>query len=153
MSSPKYEYDLCLVKGGEVTIERLIGPSQYDDEIDECGYDIQDCYLYLTDADGKEMEVETSMDYDESKIQKISLNDEQYVKYLCWRTTEWKVFSDVPLTADDVLPVHRQYGEFQFIDFEIPKAIELEFMDSWDGKYQEIVQEARNPTFPFPEDE
>ena len=33
-----FEYKLTLVKGGELTVEHLIGPSEYDDEIDECDY-------------------------------------------------------------------------------------------------------------------
>ena len=149
----KYEYTLCLVKGGEVTIERLIGPDEYDDEIDECGYDIQEARFYLTDADGNDEEINTNFEFDESKAEVEKLDDEQYVKYVCWRTSEWVVRSDVPLTAEDIVPVHRQYGDVTFIDFDIPKAAEWEFDSSWDGKYQEIMQEARNPTYTRKEDD
>ena len=149
----KYKYSLCLVKGGEVTVERMIGPDLYDDEIDECGYDIQDAGFYLTDDDGNEMEIDTDLLFDGSKAQEEQLNDEQYVKYVCWRTSEWDVESDVPLTAEDVIPVHRLFGDVSFIDFEIPKATSFEFNSSWDGKYQEILQEAANPTYPYPTDD
>ncbi len=144
----KYEYTLCLVKGGEVTVEHMIGPDEYDDEIDECGYDIRDARFYLTDSDGNDEEIETEFDFDESKAEVEKLDDQQYVKYVCWRTSEWTVQSDVPLTAKDVVPVHRQYGEVEFIDFDIPKAKSYEFDSSWDGKYMEIMQEAANPTYP-----
>ena len=148
----KYNYELILVKGGEVTVERLIGPDLYDDEIDECGYDIQHANFYLLDEDNNEMSIDTEFDFDNSKAETEELNDEQYVKYVCWRTSQWDVTSDVPLTAEDVIPVHRRFGDVEFIDFEIPKA-EYEFNSSWDGKYQEILQEARNPTYQFPEDD
>ena len=149
----KYNYELILVKGGEVTIERMIGPDLYDDEIDDCGYDIEDARLYLIDEDGNEFEIETSIQFDGKNAEAEELNDEQYVKYVCWRTSQWDVASDVPLTGEDVVPVHRIFGDVSFIDFDIPKAESYEFNSSWDGKYQEILQEARNPTYPYPSDD
>ena len=141
-----YEYTLTLVKGGEVTIEHLIGPDAYDDEIDDSGYDISGARFYLTDANGLEEEIDTEWE-DNQECDVESLDDEQYVKYVCWRTSDWVVESDVPLTADDVKKVYRKFGDYEFLDFEIPNATSVEFDSSWDGKYCEVVQEARNPTY------
>ena len=143
-----HEYNLCLVKGCEVTIEHLIGPSQYDDEIDDSGYDVQDAHFYLTDKDGNEIVIDTDICCEEDdEYQTEELNDDQYVKAVCWRTTEWTVESDEPLTAMDVELVKRKFGDYPILDFHIPKAIVCDFQCSWDGKWQEIVQEAVNPTY------
>lgn len=146
-----YDYTLTLVKGGEVTVEHLIGPELYEDEIDESGYDITGARFYLVGPDGEEMEIDTEFDNDaECEIE--TLDNEQYVKYVCWRTSDWTVTSNVPLTAADIIPRYRDFGGYKFLDFEIPKATEVEFDSSWDGKYQDIVVEASNPTFSMPED-
>ena len=148
-----HEYRLILVKGGEVTAEHLIGPSRYDDEIDDAGYDIRDAQFYLLDDDDNEIVIDTDLEFLEEAEEHIDLNDDQYVRYICWRTSEWVVKSEEPLTADDVIPVYRRFGDVDFIDFTIPKATEFEFDSSWDGKYEEILQEARNPTYTITEDD
>lgn len=147
-----FEYTLTLVKGGEVNIERMIGPDEYDDEIDETLYDVRDAHFYLTDSDGNEMVIDTD-DYDDlPQIEAVEeLNDEQYVKYTCWRTTDWSITSPVPLTAEDVILVRKQIGDDVFIDWDIEvEGVESEFESSWDGKYCEVITEARNPTYPRP---
>jgi hypothetical protein len=146
-----YDYTLTLIKGGEVTVEHLIGPELYEDEIDESGYDISGARFYLVGPDGEEMDIDTEFD-DDAECETETLDNEQYVKYVCWRTSDWTVTSDVPLTAADVIPRYRDFGGYKFLDFEIPKATEVEFDSSWDGKYQDIVVEASNPTFSMPED-
>ena len=144
-----FTYNLTLVKGGEVTIEHLIGPSQYDDEIDECGYDVRDAHFYLQGEDGEEMVIETDNYEDLPQIEPVeTLNDDQYVKYMCWRTSEWTIKSPTPLTAADVILVRKEFGGESFVDWDIEvEGVESEFDSSWDGKYCEIIVEARNPQY------
>ena len=147
---PKFEYTLTLVKGGEVNIERMIGPDEFDDEIDDTCYDVRDAHFYLTDSDGNEMVIDTD-DYDDlPQIEAVEqLNEEQYLKYTCWRTTDWFISSPTPLTADDVKLVRKQYDDLVFVDWDIEvPGVESEFDSSWDGKYQEVLIEASNPTYP-----
>lgn len=148
-----FNYTLTLVKGGEVTIEHLIGPSQYDDEIDECGYDVRDAHFYLQGEDGEEMVIDTDVYEDLPQIEAVeTLNDNQYVKYVCWRTTDWTITSPTKLTAEDVKLVRKEFGGEVFVDWDIEvEGVESEFDSSWDSKYSEIIVEARNPEF-TPED-
>ena len=149
-----FEYKLTLVKGGELTVEHLIGPSEYDDEIDECDYDVDCAGFYLTDSDGNETELVVPEVDESTPAEDVTpLDDNQYVKYVCWRTTEWVLRSERPVTAEDFTFVKRQYGDVVITSFTLPEEIECEFECSWDGKYSEILQEARNPEFVIEEEE
>ena len=153
----QFEYRLVMVKGGEITVEHLIGPSEYDDEIDESDYDVDCTGLYLTDPEGNETELELPEALDDVSTipadETVELNDEQYVKYVCWRTTEWVLTSDRRITEEDFTFVPRRYGDVCITSFVLPDDIECEFDSSWDGKYSEILQEARNPKFVVEEEE
>ena len=145
-----FEYTLTLIKGGEVNIEHMIGPDEYDDEIDETIYDVRDAHFYLTDSDGNEMVIDTD-DYDDlPQVEAVNtLDDDQYVKYTCWRTSDWTVTSPTPLTADDVTLVRREVDGEVFVDWDIQvEGVQAEFDSSWDGKYCEVIIEARNPKYP-----
>ncbi len=144
-----YTYTLMLIKGGEVTIEHLIGPSQYDDEIDDACYDVRDARFYLIAPDGEELEIDTT-DYDDLPVTEaaVTLNKDQYVRYVCWRTTEWTITSPTPLTADDVKLVPKDFAGDIYVDWDIEvPGVEQEFISAWDGKYSEIVVEASDPEF------
>ena len=147
-----------MIKGGEVTVEHLIGPSEYDDEIDESDYDVDCSRMYFVqEPGGEEIDLEVPGALDDvttiSKDETVELNDEQYVKYVCWRSTEWVLTSDRPITEEDFTFVPRRYGDVCITSFTLPDDIECEFDSSWDGKYCEILQEARNPKFVVEEEE
>jgi len=144
-----FEYRLILVKGGEVTVERLVGPSRFEDEIDECLYDVRDAQLYLLDSDNNELVISTD-DYDDIPLveAEVTLDKDQYVRYVCWRTSEWAITSPTALTADDVKLVRKDVAGETFVDWDIEvPGVESEFDSSWDGKSNEIIIEARDPEF------
>ena len=62
--------------------------------------DVDCAGFYLTDADGNETELEVP-EVDESvpvdDDERTELDDNQYVKYVCWRTTEWVLTSERPV--------------------------------------------------------
>ena len=140
-----YTAKLILVKGVEVTIEHLIGPGE--DEIDECQYDVENAGFILS-IGNDDYEIDTDQEPSESE-DPIPLTEEQYVKGICWRTTEWELTSERPITVDDIKLIKRKFGDVEFVSFDVSDDVECEFDTSWDGKWQEIIQEASNPTYSF----
>ena len=135
-----FEYTLIMIKGSEMSIEYLVDDDVDENEYVECGYDATNTHLYLVDKDGNEIEVNTDWS-EEAPTTVTALNEERgdYVREVCWRTTEWDVKSDTPLTADSVGLVKRCFGETEFMEPTIPSA-EMDFNSSWDGKWEQIVE-------------
>ena len=138
-----YNAKLILVKGLEITIEELTAPGE--DEIYECEYDVGEARFVLT-VGNDDYEIATDVEPTESESP-VALTEEQYVKGVCWRTTEWELTSERPITVDDIKLVKRQFGDIDFVSFAVSDDVECEFDSSWDGKWEDVMQEASNPTY------
>ena len=134
---------LILVKGLEITIEELTSPGE--DEIYECEYDVADARFVLS-IGNDDYEIPTDVQPTE-RLTPVPLTEEQYVKGICWRTTEWELTSERPITVDDIQLVTRQFGDIKFVSFNVSDDVCCEFDSSWDGKWQDIIQPASNPTY------